>query len=135
LIDGWRAAREDERQLAWVGFAAAVLSLALSPFAAVAARLVPSCHLRAWTGLPCPTCGSTRAVLAMAHFEWLEAIRVNPLATLGVAGALAAGLAAPLWIRAGGKLPVLTRRGRRWVLWTLVAAVAANWVYLVGSSR
>lgn len=134
MIERWRAAREDERQLAWVGFAAAALSLALSPLAPVAARLTPPCHLRVWTGFPCPTCGSTRAVLAMVRLEWLDAIRVNPLATLGVVGALAAGLAAPFWIRAGGRIPVLTRRGRRGILWSLVAAVAANWVYLVGSS-
>ncbi len=134
MIARWRAARADERQLAWVGFGVAALSLVLSPFAAGAARLIPPCALRVWTGLPCPTCGSTRAVLAMARFEWIEAIRASPLATLGIGGVLAAGLVAPLWIRAGGKIPVLTRRGRRGILWALVVAIAANWVYLARSS-
>lgn len=130
MIETWRAARSDERQLAWVGFAAAVLSLALSPLAAIVARLTPPCLLKAWTGIPCPTCGSTRAVLAIARFEWLDAIRVNPLAAFGVIGLLAAGLAAPFWIRAGGRIPVLTRRARRAALWAIVATAAANWAYL-----
>lgn len=134
MIERWRVPRADERQLAWVGFAAAVLSLALSPLAIFAARLTPPCHLRQWTGFPCPTCGATRAVLALVRFEWLEAIRVNPLATVGVAGLLAAGLAAPFWIRAGGRIPVLTRGARRGALWTAVAAAAANWIYLALSN-
>jgi hypothetical protein len=130
VIERWRAPRDDERQLAWVGFGAAVASYALAPFAGFLAGLIPPCHLRAWTGLPCPTCGSTRAVLSIVRFDWLEAVRWNPLSTVAVVGLLAAGIAAPLWIRAGGKIPVLTRRARRGALWSLVAAVAANWVYL-----
>jgi len=48
---------------------------------------IPShlCLFHSLTGLDCPLCGMTRAVLAMAHGRWHEAIRYNALSPLGVA--------------------------------------------------
>jgi hypothetical protein len=38
------------------------------------------CPFHAWTGLLCPGCGGTRAVHAILHGEFTEAIRLNALA-------------------------------------------------------
>lgn len=71
-------------------FAIASVSLALSGAAVARAltpdgtglragtmELAPSCSLRAMTGLPCPSCGMTRAWVWSAHGELLEASRYN----------------------------------------------------------
>jgi hypothetical protein len=34
------------------------------------------------TGIPCPTCGSTRSVVHLSHGDFLSAFVMNPLATL-----------------------------------------------------
>lgn len=52
------------------------------------------CLFRQVTGIACPSCGSTRSVIALAHGHFIQAILLNP------AGLLIAGimLAAPFWI-------------------------------------
>jgi Protein of unknown function (DUF2752) len=53
-----------------------------------------TCPFRALTGIPCPLCGMTRAVVAAAHGHLLESLRFNPAGILVVllAIALLAGL-------------------------------------------
>lgn len=94
------------------------------------------CLFKALTGLPCPTCGSTRAVGRLVHLDLAGAIAMNPLATIGAAvlaiwavtdfGLLARGRA--LDVEVGRPLSRLVR-----VL--AVAAVAANWLYLLAYGR
>lgn len=84
--------------------------------------LPATCLFRATTGLPCPTCGSTRAMLALARLDLLEALRLNPLI-------------ASLMILAPA-LIVVASRARPNVSPSLAAAVilagvALNWVYLL----
>jgi Na+-driven multidrug efflux pump len=55
-------------------------------FLVSACGLWPRCLFRAWTGLPCPFCGGTRALRALARGDWVEALYHNPLA-LGVVAA------------------------------------------------
>jgi uncharacterized membrane protein len=40
------------------------------------------CPFHAWIGLLCPGCGGTRAVHAMLHGEFTEAMRLNALAVV-----------------------------------------------------
>jgi hypothetical protein len=53
-----------------------------------------ACPFRTLTGLPCPLCGMTRAVVAAVHGHLLESLRFNPAGVLVVvlAIALLAGL-------------------------------------------
>jgi hypothetical protein len=39
----------------------------------------PSCVLKGITRIPCPTCGSTRALVLLAHGELVAALAMNPL--------------------------------------------------------
>jgi hypothetical protein len=47
-------------------------------------RQAAHCTLRDATGIPCPTCGGTRTVVALAHGRWSEAFAVNPFLALAV---------------------------------------------------
>ncbi len=40
------------------------------------------CPLRAVTGIPCPSCGLTRALAHLEHGHWAEAVRFHPFAPL-----------------------------------------------------
>ncbi len=45
---------------------------------------IPSCTFKRLTGLPCPTCGSTRSLTHLAHGDIFAALAMNPLAAAGV---------------------------------------------------
>lgn len=42
------------------------------------------CPFHLLTGLPCPSCGTTRAILALFDGAWLDSIWINPLGILSV---------------------------------------------------
>jgi hypothetical protein len=109
---------------AWLG-AVAALHLAKA-----AGHDVPTlCTWRNVTGIPCPTCGTTRMVLAAADGRLADAVAWNPFmaiaATMGVAWLA-------LRVIGGRRVEVeMTPAGRR-VAWGLVAiAFAINWIYLL----
>ena len=72
-------------------------------------------------GLPCPSCGLTRAFVSLSQFQLLEALRFNPLIVLSLAGVFVA----PVF---NLRLDIFERRAA-WIF--LAAAVALNWVYLL----
>jgi hypothetical protein len=97
---------------------------------------VTGCVFKVGTGVPCPSCGSTRALEALAAGEMMTALAVNPLAVLAMAGSLiylvyawlaVAGLVRPL--RPGW----LTHPMPIWLRWGLPLVLAVNWVYLIVS--
>ena len=127
----WRNAGEQDRGIAWLWFATVAAALAAAPLAPFVAALVPGCPMHEWTGWPCPTCGSTRALSALAAARMKDAIRFNPLVTLSVLALSAGGLMAPLWVRFRWPLPVVPAPWpARWRI-ALVVLVAANWAYLI----
>jgi len=119
------------RQLGLLWGAVAAALVALSPLAPRLAAALPACLFKRLTGLPCPTCGATRAALALARFDFAAAFAVSPLAAAGwsllVAGGLAAGVAS--LARVELREPNLPRPVR----WFLLAAFLANWAYLIWS--
>jgi hypothetical protein len=121
------------RQLAFLWGGAALVCAAAAPLAPALARGLPPCPFRALMGIPCLTCGSTRALLALARFDVGAAFSWNPLAAaagiLLVFGGLAA-LGAALLGR-GVETPRPTPALRA----ALALAVAANWVFLVAAGR
>ncbi len=48
----------------------------------------PVCHFHSLTGLHCPGCGSSRALHELLHGNFIEALRLNALLLLGLAGSM-----------------------------------------------
>ncbi|MDX2018160.1 MAG: DUF2752 domain-containing protein [Planctomycetota bacterium] len=85
-----------------------------------------TCLLRRATGLPCPTCGSTRAILALTRLDPAEALRLNPLVA---ALALLTPMLIALWVVfTRAKRPQLSATA---ITLAIVAALGANWAYLL----
>jgi len=102
--------------------AAAGLAFVLSPFAVwavlahpiMAEPFLPKCLFHETTGLYCPGCGGTRAVLCLTEGRILDAFHNNAL------WPLAAALVAYLWLSAG----LFAWRGTRFRLSALNGRVA-----------
>ena len=127
----WRRAGAADRGwallLALAG-AGAVAAIAVAP---VFAPFAPVCPFHAWTGLPCPGCGSTRAVLALAAGDPLGALAFHPLLALGfVVLGLASVLALP-WVALRGPLPVAAPVPVKRLRIAVLGGLAAHWTWLV----
>lgn len=55
----------------------------------------PICPIKLTSGYPCPSCGSTRSILAILQGDFLQALYLNPLGYIGLALIL---ITSTLWI-------------------------------------
>lgn len=92
------------------------------------------CVFRAVTGVPCATCGSSRAVRAAVAGQPLVAVAHNPLVVTGAIAALGWAALRLLFARTivlgrGGA----ARRGSpsRWMWAGLLAVFVANWAWVI----
>ena len=79
-----------------------------------------ACPLRAATGVPCPFCGMTRAVVALVHGHVAASLAFNPAGILVVLIA-ALAIARPTWLTRV-QIP----------MWTVFASFGALWLWNVG---
>lgn len=87
-----------------------------------------TCLLKRVTGHPCPTCGSTRAILALGQGRWAEALAWNPLVLLGLGALLVMGVHQAL---TGCRLAVEVDTAGRRLVWGIAAlAFLLNWVWV-----
>ena len=95
-------------------------------------QFLPVCNFHRLTGYPCPTCGSTRSLLALSYFHFIDAFKFNPLFTLGICGI-------ELW----GILSLFLLFFHRKLTWKIYPAtgvfirfftviiILLNWLYLI----
>lgn len=125
-----------DHELIWAPIAALIL---------LAARLFPferfpvgRCPLRTLSGIPCLSCGGTRALMALTRFDVAAAFALNPLvAGLGLGGAVYVVHALGVWLLGWRRwTPSLrTPAARRVARIAVVAAIALNWAYLIVVGR
>lgn len=97
---------------------------------------VPVCRFHELTGLPCATCGGTRAVLGLLHGEFFQALRWNPLVILvGVSAMLFLGYAVVVLIFNLPRLRVegFAARHGRFLAWTFFLLLLGNWAYVLAT--
>jgi hypothetical protein len=93
----------------------------------------PVCLLHEWTGIPCPTCGSTRLVESLLAGDLGAALAHNPLVFLVLAGTgIWAVVSAAYWLlRRRPPELVLDPREKLALRVAVVLAVLAGWLYLL----
>lgn len=123
--------------LMWPSFAAIVLLVAFVlpvPDNGTIAGVPQLCAFHFTTGLPCPGCGLTRAIVCCAHGRWSEAIGYHPLgplvfaifialAAIGVLGLLQPPRAERLVARASS-----CTDGMRWLATIVGVALIVIWL-------
>ena len=111
-----------------IGFAA------IGGFVIVKLGMLPpmKCHFKEFTGYPCPTCGTTRLMLALYNFHFIEAFKYNPFMFIF-------GVILGLWSMTGF-LPLLikkklvisiSQKEKKVLIIVLAILFFANWVYLI----
>ena len=98
-------------------------------------QLAPDCVFKAITGIPCPTCGSTRSVLLLSHGHLIAAFRMNPATGAVFVSALIAFLCRLLAL--AFDLPGVhigfSDREKNLVRISAMLAFLLNWAYVITS--
>jgi hypothetical protein len=96
----------------------------------------PQCPFLAMSGLPCLTCGATRATIAFVHGNFVQALSWNPLAFLALCGVVIFDLYALVVLL--GRTPRVrvvdwTGTEKNVVRIAIVCALLLNWIYLLAN--
>jgi hypothetical protein len=62
----------------------ALIALVVTRFLPALTTVLPSCVFRGITGIPCPTCGATRAVMHLSRGDIIASLEMNPLVAIAV---------------------------------------------------
>lgn len=118
-------------------FGHAEVFAAIAVLSFVVAWLLPllpisyTCPLKGITGLPCATCGMTRAFVRLAHGDPALAVAASPLGALLALGAWTYAVADAVRVALGAPLPVPSPRALRAATALGIAALLVNWAWLV----
>jgi hypothetical protein len=98
---------------------------------------LPRCVFKTLTGLPCPTCGVTRTVIALSRGDLPRALFMNPLATVacGIGLVYLAYAGAVLGLGLPRFRPVVSPDWARRIRIASVALLAVNWAWLIATGR
>ena len=102
------------------GIGAVIALLSAGAVLAMNFGLTYPCPFKFLFHLPCPTCGTTRSLAALASLDLAGSLRFNPLVIIGGLGAIV-GLALRV------RCPWLSR----WAWPLFIGAFLLNWIYLL----
>ncbi|MCX6227509.1 MAG: DUF2752 domain-containing protein [Bacteroidia bacterium] len=100
-------------------------------------KAIHFCLFKSLTGLPCPACGTTRAVTALVKLKPVESIAINPLGLINAALLIIC----PLWVA----FDLLTRKRtfyerykkaesvlkKQKVFFPLILLIVINWIWSI----
>jgi hypothetical protein len=130
--------REIDHERLWLSVALAGAALVVLWVAAGHEELPRViCPFRHLTGIPCVTCGGTRALLALTRGDVNTAFHWNPLvAAVSIAALIFLLYAAVVTALRAPRLRVrLAERDRTLFRATAWTAIASNWVFLILQGR
>jgi hypothetical protein len=110
--------------------AIALLSFAAARFLPVLS-LGPACPARVLLGVPCPTCGMTRAFVALAHGDVGGALAASPAGAVLAAGAWLLAVLDVVRLAAGRSLPAVSPRLARAGVAAGIALLALGWAWML----
>ena len=94
-------------------------------------ELMPSCVFRAFTGIPCPTCGATRSLVHLANGNLSASFGMNPAIALLMFAALLMFVYDAATLFSGSRISLsLTPREATLMRAGAVVVLLANWAYL-----
>jgi len=94
------------------------------------------CYFKALTGIPCLSCGGTRAAAGLARLDLGTALAMNPLAALAGLALVPWGVGdLVLWSRGRALRLHLAPAIRPAVRGLVVAALVLNWAFLIAAGR
>jgi len=98
-------------------------------------EMVPACVFRAATGIPCPSCGTTRSLVHLAHGDIAGSLILNPLFFLVMMTVLFAFCARSVLLPFSRSRFMLipTRREGTLLRSGMAVLFLANWIYLISS--
>jgi hypothetical protein len=113
----------------------ALLALAAAWVPQVAAY-APDCAFKGVTGVPCPTCGTTRSLIQLSHGNILSALFMNPLAALCMIAAVLYFIYSLATLVSGLPRIVLTLSDKEKNILRTGAAMLllAQWCYLIATA-
>jgi len=129
-------AGEVDHELIWLSVSLGSLAFAVAWFAL---RLPwPDCWFHDLTGLPCVTCGATRATIEFFHAHFVAAIKWNPLVFVFLCALTAYDVYAfaVLATRAPRlRFMFVSAFARKYARLFVIAALALNWIYLLSQRQ
>lgn len=98
----------------------------------------PRCAFHDLTGLPCMTCGMTRAAIQFFHGHFLAAMQWNPLVFAALCGlSIFNAYALIVLVTRAPRLRVAfhSRTERKYLRLSVIAVLVLNWAYLLANWR
>jgi hypothetical protein len=98
----------------------------------------PHCVFHQITGLPCLTCGATRAATQFFHGNFLVALKWNPLVFAGLCAVSVFDIYASIVLATRApriRIAHLTAFEKQFARMLVVALFLLNWTYLLSHSR
>jgi hypothetical protein len=96
-------------------------------------NMLPACTFKAVTGIPCPTCGTTRSLMYLAYGDITGSLIMNPLFSLAMISASILLLVRLTCLSFSHTRITLTHTRREGTLLRagMVGIFLANWIYLM----